>query len=65
MEQAKVVPLNLRQVIQATTLSRSTIYALAKTGDFPKPRRLLGSRTVWLEHEIQGWLQQKLGEVAK
>jgi len=62
MDTAKVVPLSLKQVIQATTLSRSTIYALAKAGKFPKPRRLLGSRTIWLEHEVQDWLKAQLGE---
>ncbi|MBU2755435.1 AlpA family phage regulatory protein [Acidithiobacillus sp. CV18-2] len=65
METDKVTPLNLQGVIKATTLSRSTIYQLCKEGRFPKPRRLLGSRTVWLESEVQGWLREKLGEASK
>ncbi|MBU2788924.1 AlpA family phage regulatory protein [Acidithiobacillus sp. VAN18-1] len=60
-----MTPLTLQGVIAATTLSRSTIYQLCKEGRFPKPRRLLGSRTIWLESEVQDWLREKLGETSK
>ncbi|MCE5360082.1 MAG: AlpA family phage regulatory protein [Acidithiobacillus sp.] len=56
----RIVPMSLKQVVQATTLSKSTVYALIKAGKFPRPRKLLGSRTVWLEHEVQDWLKAQL-----
>lgn len=43
-----------------TGLSRSTIYAYIKSGDFPKPI-LLGARAVgWLQSEVDEWLERRI-----
>ena len=48
------------QVEARTGLSRSTIYARIQDGTFPRSI-LLGARAVgWLEHEIDGWLDQRI-----
>ena len=40
-------------------LSRSTIYALMATGDFPRPIKL-GARAVgWFESDIEAWLEAR------
>jgi len=52
--------LDLRGVIELTTLSQSTIYAMAKKGEFPKQRRIGSNRVVWLRSEVVTWLEQKL-----
>lgn len=52
--------LDLRGVIELTTLSQSTIYAMAKKGEFPKQRRIGTNRVVWLRSEVVEWLEQKL-----
>lgn len=52
--------LDLRGVIELTTLSQSTIYAMAKKGEFPKQRRIGTNRVVWLRSEVVAWLEQKL-----
>jgi len=40
-------------------LSRSTIYALMATGDFPRPIKL-GARAVgWFESDIAAWLEAR------
>lgn len=52
--------LDLRGVIELTTLSQSTIYAMAKKGEFPKQRRIGSNRVVWLRSEVVAWLEAKL-----
>jgi len=44
-------------------LSRSSIYAMMATGEFPKPIRL-GRRAVgWLSGDIEKWLQDLQGDL--
>ncbi|MDA9818418.1 AlpA family transcriptional regulator [Flavobacteriaceae bacterium] len=53
--------LRLPQVIEATGLSRSTIYAFMKKGEMPKAFSLTGGRAVgWLESDIQLWIDSKI-----
>jgi prophage regulatory protein len=49
--------LNVREVAQVTSISKSVIYTRIKDGKFPKAT-LLGTRTArWLESEIQHWIK--------
>ena len=51
--------LKLPEVMQATALSPSSIYAFINRNSFPKPISL-GTRAVgWLESEITDWISQK------
>lgn len=51
--------LKLPEVMKATSLSRSSIYAFIKENSFPRPIHL-GARAVgWLESEISDWINQK------
>lgn len=52
--------LDLRGVIELTTLSQSTIYAMVKNGEFPKQKRIGSNRVVWLRSEVLAWLEEKL-----
>lgn len=52
---------DLQDVKRLTTLSRSTIYAFAKEGRFPRPLRIKGtSRTVWKTAEVLAWLDENM-----
>ncbi len=52
--------LRLKSVQTLTGLSRSAIYAKAKTGEFPKSIAL-GIRTVgWLEADVVSWIDQRV-----
>lgn len=43
-----------------TGLSRSTIYAMMKSGEFPKSI-LIGSRAIgWLESDIKDWVDARV-----
>ncbi|WP_096786873.1 AlpA family transcriptional regulator [Rhodobacter sp. CZR27] len=51
--------LRLPKVLASTGLSRSSIYAMSASGQFPKPVRL-GKRAVgWIEDEVIAWLASR------
>jgi len=51
--------LRVAQVIELTGLSRSTIYAMVKRGEFPA-NHSIGSRAVaWREAEVLQWLRDR------
>ena len=51
--------LTLRDVTQATALSRSAVYALMAESRFPKPIRI-GSRAVrWVEQEVLDFIASR------
>lgn len=58
--------LRLPQVVEATGLSRSSIYQYVAEGRFPKPIHL-GSkyRIGWPESVVQEWIQQQITAAAK
>lgn len=56
--------LDISGVMEMTTLSQSTIYALAKRGDFPKQVRIGPNRVVWRRADVVGWLEQKMATAA-
>jgi prophage regulatory protein len=50
--------LTVAEVMQKTTLSRSSIYKYMAAGHFPEPVRKAGIRRVfWLETDIIGWIE--------
>lgn len=52
--------LRRKDVEKLTGLSRSTIYLKISNGTFPKPVKL-GERSVgWVEHEVEGWLEERI-----
>lgn len=54
------VVVDIGGVIAMTTLSQSTIYALAKRGEFPKQVKIGPNRVVWRRSEVLDWLEAKL-----
>ena len=51
--------LRIKDVIEITAMSNSTIYELIKSNDFPRPKRI-GKRAVgWLENDIQNWVETR------
>jgi prophage regulatory protein len=51
--------IKLPEVMEMTGLSRSSIYAFVKKGDFPSPRKL-GIRAVgWVLEEIVTWIENR------
>lgn len=56
--------LDIGGVMDMTTLSQSTIYALAKRGEFPKQVRIGPNRVVWRRSDVVAWLEQKMQAAA-
>lgn len=52
--------LKLQQVMDKTTLCRSSIYNLINAGQFPKNVTVMGKRKAWLESEIEDWMMSKI-----
>jgi prophage regulatory protein len=52
--------IRLKNVRSMTGLSRSSIYAMMKAGEFPK-NVLLGARAVgWIDSEVNDWIEGKV-----
>ena len=52
--------LKIKDVLSKTGLGKTTLYALIKESQFPRPISL-GLRAVgWLESEIEAWIQEKI-----
>ena len=52
--------LRLRDVIKMTSLSRTTIYNNIAKGKFPKNIHLGPKISVWIEREIQEWINSQI-----
>ncbi len=53
-EDIRVIP--LKEVVEITTLSRSTLFRMTEGGQFPAPRQIGERRVGWLSDEVQAWL---------
>jgi prophage regulatory protein len=51
--------LRIKQVIEATGLSRMTVWRLEKAGRFPTRRRLGDHAVAWLESDIDAWIESR------
>ncbi|TDI59337.1 MAG: AlpA family phage regulatory protein, partial [Alphaproteobacteria bacterium] len=49
-----------REVCKFTSLSRTTIWRRARSGDFPTPVQISPGRIAWLEHEISAWIETRI-----
>jgi prophage regulatory protein len=52
--------IRLRQTIEKTGLSRSTIYSLIKSGDFPQQIHLSARTMGFLESELDAWIAARV-----
>lgn len=50
--------LRISEVMARTSLSRSHIYALMKTGEFPARRKLGHKCSRWVESEVDAWTRR-------
>ena len=54
--------LRLPQVIERTSLRRSTIYEMMGNGSFPRPVKLNRRSNGWIEHEISDWVESRIAK---
>ncbi|MCC7045030.1 MAG: AlpA family phage regulatory protein [Acidobacteria bacterium] len=48
-----------RELIARTSLSRSTLWRMARSGALPPPVRLTPTRIAWRESQIAAWLDAR------
>ncbi|MFZ7158858.1 hypothetical protein C3007_10555 [Avibacterium gallinarum] len=60
MKEKKERFISLDEVITRTSLSKSTIYNYMRGGKFPKSIMIASNRVVWLESEVDSWIEEKL-----
>ena len=53
--------LHLKEVLNRTSLSRTSIYRLMGLGQFPSSIAL-GSRVSWIEDQVEDWIQARIAE---
>ena len=51
--------LRRRQVEESTGMSRSSIYRLMKSGEFPRPVRVGRAAVRWRESDITAWVESR------
>lgn len=55
--------LRLPAVLELIQLSRSTVYAMLKNGDFPKPLKLGPRARAWRLEDVENWLEERCRNV--
>lgn len=51
--------LNIAQICQITSLSKSTTYRLIKEGTFPKPLRISRMRVGWKQSDLDAYIASR------
>lgn len=51
--------LRIGAVVQRTSLSRSTIYAMIRRGEFPEPIRIGARASAWSIEAVETWEQSR------
>ena len=51
--------LKLKQVIEIVGISRSTLYGMVQSGDFPKQLKLSTRSSGWLQSEVKNWIESR------
>ena len=61
MDQALVRPsiLRVQEVSRRVGLSRTTLWRLAKRGEFPQARKLTAKTIGWLESDVEEWIETR------
>jgi prophage regulatory protein len=54
---AELVFLSKAQVLKKVPVTPPTLWAWVRAGKFPKPRGLGPNKTVWVEAEVDAWMQ--------
>lgn len=52
--------IRISKVIEITSLSRTQLYRLMQTGDFPLNVSLSERCSAWIEEEVLDWMEQKI-----
>lgn len=54
--------IKLREVMEITSLARSTVYKFVAEGRFPAQVALGGNCVAWVENEVVEWVEARVAE---
>jgi len=54
--------IRIDDVVQKTTLAKSTIWLKVSKGEFPKPIKLSPGITTWKEADIDAWIDSHINK---
>ena len=57
--------LRIKEVVQMTGLSASSIYKQMRLGDFPRGVKLPSRSTAWSSEDIDNWIKSRLAFATK
>jgi len=57
--------LRIKQIIDRYSISASSVWAMVKSGKFPKPVKLSENCTGWIEGETEKWAQDRISDSRK
>jgi prophage regulatory protein len=52
-----LVFLDKKQVLRKVPVTAPTLWTWVRAGKFPRPREISPNKTVWLESEVDAWMQ--------
>ena len=58
-EQPTLVFLSKAQVLRKIPVTAPTLWAWVRQGKFPRPRAISDNKTVWIEAEVDAWMQAR------
>jgi predicted DNA-binding transcriptional regulator AlpA len=56
---AELVFLSKAQVLKKVPVTAPTLWAWVRAGKFPRPRAISDNKTVWIEAEVDAWMQSR------
>jgi prophage regulatory protein len=51
--------LSQQAVLEKVPVSRTTLWRMERTGDFPKRMKISPNRIGWLETDVDAWLEER------
>jgi prophage regulatory protein len=54
-----LVFLSKAQVLKKIPITAPTLWAWVRAGKFPRPRAISDNKTVWVEAEVDAWMQSR------
>lgn len=54
--------LTLPEVLERTKISRSALYNMMGSGEFPRPFKLGGRKNGWSDKQIDQWIEERVSE---
>ena len=59
VQAAELIFLSKAQILKKIPITGPTLWAWVRAGKFPRPRAISDNKTVWVEAEVDAWMQAR------